>query len=146
VRQLREADLLTTPLLAASDPATVARVTSGLQSLLTKRPHTLEELKEEFHARPPLEQLVTKKVVAGRREAKRLEKERQMMELKYTQGLTPAQVARRLKVGVEEVYKATARLKTNLKKALTAGEEAGTGRPEYFYKHLPPPTQDPTRK
>ena len=90
-------------------------------------------MKEEFRALHPLEQLITKKRITGRREAKQLEKERQMMHLKHVEGLKPSQIAKKLRVDVNDVYKADKRLKVNFRKAKRVGEELGTNRLEYFY-------------
>jgi hypothetical protein len=49
--------------------------------------------------------------------------------------LKPAEVARKLRVSVDDVYRANKRLKVNYAKALKAGQELGTNRLEYFYKH-----------
>ena len=50
----------------------------------------MEEVKEGFRHLPPLEQLITKKQIAGKREAKQLEKERQMMHQKHVERLKPS--------------------------------------------------------
>ena len=46
-----------------------------------------------------------------------MEKEKKMVMLRFKQNLTPAEVAKRMKCPVVEVYKATERLKINYKKA-----------------------------
>jgi hypothetical protein len=66
------------------------RVKVGLKRLLSDRETELEEVKEEFRQLHPLEQLITKKQVSGKREAKQLEKERQMMHLKHVEKLKPS--------------------------------------------------------
>ena len=66
------------------------RVKVGLKRLLSDRETELEEVKEEFRQLHPLEQLITKKQVSGKREAKQLEKERQMMRLKHVEKLKPS--------------------------------------------------------
>ena len=52
------------------------RVKVGLKRLLSNRETELEEEKEQFRQLHPLEQLITKKKITGKREAKQLEKER----------------------------------------------------------------------
>ena len=53
----------------------------------------------------------------SKRESKHLEKEKQMVLLRYGQRLTPREVAKRMKCPVEQVYKASERLKVNYKKS-----------------------------
>ena len=50
----------------------------------------MEEVKEGFRYLHPLEQLITKKQITGKSEAKELEKERQMMHLKHVEKLKPS--------------------------------------------------------
>jgi hypothetical protein len=97
----------------------------------------LEEIKQEFRNRDPIEQLVTKKNVRNKREAKQLEKERQMMLLKHVHKLKPAEIAKKLRVSVEDVYRAERRLKVNFKKAKEAGKKEGSNQLEYFYENKP---------
>lgn len=98
----------------------------------------MEEVKEEFRRLDPLEQLITKKVISGKREAKMLEKERQMVYLRFVEKMKPADIAKKLRVSVDDVYRANKRLKVNFKKAKQAGERLGTNRLEYFYEqHVP---------
>lgn len=98
----------------------------------------MEEVKAEFRKLDPLEQLITKKYVSGKREAKMLEKERQMVYLRHVEKLKPAVIAKKLRVTVEDVYRANKRLKVNFKKAKLAGERLGTNQLEYFYdQHIP---------
>ena len=47
-----------------------------MKRLLSNRETELEEEKEQFRQLHPLEQLITKKKITGKREAKQLEKER----------------------------------------------------------------------
>jgi len=77
-------------LLQEADPQTLDRVKVGLKRLLGGRQTELEEVKEGFRQLHPLEQLITKKQVTGKREAKQLEKERQMMYLKHVERLKPS--------------------------------------------------------
>lgn len=48
--------------------------------------------------------------------------------------MKPAQIAKKLRVSVEDVYRAERRLKVNYRKAKQAGESLGTNQLEYFYK------------
>ena len=130
---LRHVGILETPLLQKADPQTLDRVKVGLKRLLSDRQTELEEVKEEFRQLHPLEQLITKKKVTGKREVKQLEKERQMMHLKHVEKLKPSQIAKKLRVDVNDVYRADKRLKVNYRKAKQVGEKLGTHQLEYFY-------------
>lgn len=77
-------------MLQDADPQTLDRVKVGLKRLQSDRHTDLEEVKEGFRQLHPLEQLITKKKVTGKREAKQLEKERQMMYLKHVEKLKPS--------------------------------------------------------
>lgn len=70
----------------------------------------------------------------GKREAKKLEKERQMMYLRHVEKMKPAEIAKKLRVSVDDVYRAGKRLKVNYRKAKEAGERLGTNQLEYFYE------------
>lgn len=71
-----------------------------------------------------------KKNRVGRREAKRLEKEKQAVYLKRVEGLKPRDIAKKLRMGIQDVYKADQRLKTNYMKAKAGSEGPGL---DYFY-------------
>ena len=123
---LKNLDLMSTPLMLECDSETRDRV----QQYIHRTPHSgleemqdNEELKERSRDVDPLELLINKKHIKGKREAKQLEKERHMVRLQKIEGLKPAQVAKRLRVSVEDVYRANKRLKVNYVKAMQAGHE-----------------------
>ncbi len=60
-----------------------------------------------------------------------------MMMLKHVHKLKPAEIAKKLRVSVEDVYRAERRLKVNFKKAKKAGKKEGTNQLEYFYDYKP---------
>ena len=55
-----------------------------------------------------------KKEPIGKREMKRLEKEKQMIYLRTVEGMPPREIAKKLRVSVQDVYKAEQRVKVNL--------------------------------
>jgi len=57
-----------------------------------------------------------------------------MVHMRHVQRMKPAQIAKKLRVSVEDVYRAERRLKVNYRKAKQAGESLGTNQLEYFYK------------
>jgi len=77
----------------------------------------MEEHKSEFKDLPLLDQLITKKAPMGKRETKRLEKEKQMVYMKYVQHMKPQDIAKKMRVSVQDVYNADQRVKVNLKKS-----------------------------
>ena len=81
---------------------------------------SMEEHKSEFKDLPLLDQLMTKKAPMGKREAKRLEKEKQMVYMKYVQHMKPQEIAKKMRVSVQDVYNADQRVKVNLKKSQQA--------------------------
>ena len=65
-----------------------------------------------------------------------------LMELKHLHKMKPQQIAKKLRVSVQDVYLADQRLKVNLKKAMEVGRESGSNEPEYFYRHRVPVEHD----
>ena len=88
-----------------------------LLQLQLRQPQSLADSEDEFQQRQPLDKFITKKRNLSKRESKHLEKEKQMVMLRYGQRLTPREVAKRMKCPVEQVYKASERLKVNYKKS-----------------------------
>ena len=84
-----------------------------LLQLQLRQPQSLADAEDEFQQRQPLDKFITKKRNLSKRESKHLEKEKQMVLLRYGQRLTPREVAKRMKCPVEQVYKASERLKVN---------------------------------
>ena len=55
------------------------------------------------------------------------------MHLKHVEKLKPSEIAKRLRVDVNDIYRADKRLKVNYRKAKEVGKRLGTHRLEYFY-------------
>ena len=94
------------------------RIIGGLENLGSIEPKTLEEHKKEFKDLSAIDQLITKKAPLGKREAKRLEKEKKMVYMKYVQHMKPRDIAKQMRVPVEDVYMADQRLKINYGKSM----------------------------
>ena len=65
-----------------------------MQDLKAKKPKTLEDLKDEFKNVAPIDRYMTKKQTLSKREAKQLEKEKQMIQMKYALRMKPADIAK----------------------------------------------------
>ena len=124
-----------------------------LLQLQLRQPQSLADAEDEFQQRQPLDKFITKKRNLSKRESKHLEKEKQMVLMRYSQNLTPREVAKRLRCPVAQVYKATERLKVNYKKAIQVDEvvesehsEARLVAPRYFYSHHVLQREDPRFK
>ena len=148
--QLRNLDLASTPLFKTFDHETQSLIRSKLQQLQRREPQQRADVEAEFQQRSPLDQLITKKRNLSKRESKQLEKEKQMVLLRFGQRLTPREVAKRMKCPVAQVYKATERLKVNYKKAIQIDEvmeseqlESRLVAPRYFYSHHVLQREDP---
>jgi hypothetical protein len=76
---LKEIDLLDCHFFKHLDREGQQRIVGGLEDLGSRVPKSLEELKQDFKDLSPLDQLITKKTPMGKREAKRLEKEKLMV-------------------------------------------------------------------
>ena len=99
--QLGNLDLASKPLFKTFDPETQSLIRSKLQQLQRREPQQRADVEAEFQQRSPLDQLITKKRNLSKRESKQLEKEKQMVMLRYGQRLTPREVAKRMKCPVE---------------------------------------------
>jgi len=58
-----------------------------------------------------LDSMLRKKDPVGKREAKRLEKEKQMVIMRETLGMKPQEIAKKLKVAVTDVYRTIQRFR-----------------------------------
>ena len=86
-----------------------------------------------------MDKLVRKKEPIGKREMKRLEKEKQMIYLRTVEGMPPREIAKKLRVSVQDVYKAEQRVKVNLQKAKAVkADDADILQVEFFQQRLPP--------
>lgn len=132
---LKELDLLAMPLFTTLDQESQQRIISGLVDLQHRERPSLDRLRAEFQLREPLDQLITKKHPLSKREQKALDKEKQMVYMKHVQGMKPAQIARKLKVSVYDVYRADRRLKGNYGKAIQAATRPEEHPLGYFYEH-----------
>ncbi len=65
-----------------------------MQDLKAKKPRTIEDLKDEFKNVPPIDRYMTKKQTLSKREAKQLEKEKQVIQMKYALHMKPADIAK----------------------------------------------------
>ena len=99
--QLRNLDLASTPLFQTFDIMTQTLIRGKLQHLQRREPQQLADAEAEFQQRPTLNKFITKKRNLSKRESKHLEKEKQMVLLRYGQHLTPREVAKRMKCPVE---------------------------------------------
>ena len=135
---LKDIDLLTTPWFMQQDVAMQHLISHSVISTGNAPPATLDQLRQQFAAKPLIETLVAKKGPLGKRELKRLEKERLMLSLKLGSGMKPAEIAKKLRVPVKDVYKADTRLRVNLAKAKQAASLQNDSRLGYFYQHSIP--------
>ena len=62
--------------------------------------------------------------------------------MKYEHHMKPQDIAKKLRVSVQDVYKADQRLKVNYAKSMNASEDSTNVGPEYFYKHRVLPHND----
>ena len=62
--------------------------------------------------------------------------------MKYEQHMKPSDIAKKLRVPVQDVYRADQRLKINYAMSMNASEVPSNTEPEYFYKHRLLPFKD----
>ncbi len=102
-------DLMSTPLFKGFDTETQLRVMQGLSNLKNGKRETASSL--DNNSLLVLDNMLRKKEPVGKREAKRLEKEKQMIVMRESQGMKPQEIAKKLKVAVTDVYRTIQRFR-----------------------------------
>jgi hypothetical protein len=104
----RQIDIRQTPFYKQLNLQTQQAVTVAL----SEKPPLIEE-------RNQLDWMLRKAEPVGKREMKRLEKEKEAMRMKYTLKMKPAAIAKKLGIKVDDVYKADQRFKESYKRLKT---------------------------
>ena len=115
-QSLKSMNLLQTPLFQTLDSSTQSAIIGAMNSANSEENEGFDRRYAKQRA-PTLDALIHSKIPQGKREMKQFAKEEQAMFLKYTEKLKPAQIAKKLKMTVEEVYKIDKKLKLNFKKS-----------------------------